>query len=153
MKAYVLADSNTGYVYNWRLYTGKLIIHSTIDIRHPSGTLHAMSCHAGKDESLQLGDRSHTHAVVVALLDGLEGRGHHFFTDNYYSSPALFAELRDLGFGACSTVRINRCGLPAEIKATLAKGDITSALVDETMMANGWTRGQCLCSPLFMMTP
>ena len=24
MKAYVLADSQTGYVYNWRLYTGKL---------------------------------------------------------------------------------------------------------------------------------
>ena len=26
MKAYVLADSKTGYVYNWRLYTGKLAI-------------------------------------------------------------------------------------------------------------------------------
>ena len=24
MKAFVLADSNTGYVYNWKLYTGKL---------------------------------------------------------------------------------------------------------------------------------
>ncbi|CAI8046058.1 PiggyBac transposable element-derived protein 4, partial [Geodia barretti] len=24
MKAYVLADSCTGYVYNWRLYTGKM---------------------------------------------------------------------------------------------------------------------------------
>ena len=24
MKAYVLADSTTGYVYNWRLYTGKV---------------------------------------------------------------------------------------------------------------------------------
>lgn len=23
MKAYVLADSNTGYIYNWKLYTGK----------------------------------------------------------------------------------------------------------------------------------
>ena len=97
-----------------------------------------MSCHAGKDESLQLGDRSHTHAVVVALLDGLEGRGHHVFTDNYYSSPVLFAELRDLGFGACGTVHINRRGLPAEIKATLSKGDIISALVDETMMALKW---------------
>ena len=59
MKAYVLADSSTGYVYNWRLYTGKLIIHSTID-RHPYRHAHVsyMSCHAGKDESLQLGDRS-----------------------------------------------------------------------------------------------
>ena len=110
-------------MYNSRLYTGKLIIHSTIDIRHPSCTLRAMSCH---------------------VMQGKISRGHHVFTDNYNSSPALFAELRDLGFGACGTVRINRRGLPAEIKA---KGGITSALVDETMMANEWTRGQCLCSP------
>ena len=27
MKAYVLADSKTGYVYNWRLYTGMLILY------------------------------------------------------------------------------------------------------------------------------
>ena len=25
LKAYVLADSTTGYMYNWILYTGKLI--------------------------------------------------------------------------------------------------------------------------------
>ena len=88
-----------------------------------------MSCHA---ESLQLGDRSKTHAIVIAMLDGLEGRGHHVFTDNYYSRPALFAELRDLGFGACGTVHINRRGLPAAMKA---RGDVTSP---ETMMALKW---------------
>ena len=65
----------------------------------------------GKDESLQHGGRGHTHAIVVALLEGLEGRGHHVYVDNYYTSPALFTELRDLGFGACGTVRINRRGL------------------------------------------
>ena len=125
-------------MYNWRLYTGKLIIHSTID-RHPYRHAHVsyMACHAGR-ESLQLGDHSHTHAIVIALLDGLEGRGHHVFTDNYYSGPVLFAELRDLGFGACGIVRINRRGLPAAMKETLAKGDVTSALVDKTMMALKW---------------
>ena len=30
MKAYVLADSKTGYVYNWRLYTGKLILFAIL---------------------------------------------------------------------------------------------------------------------------
>ena len=92
----------------------------------------------GNDESLQQGGRGHTHAIVVALLEGLEGRGHHVYVDNYYTSPALFTELRDLGFGACGTVRINRRGLPVEMKATLARGDITSAYVDESMMALKW---------------
>ncbi|CAI8021626.1 hypothetical protein GBAR_LOCUS12809, partial [Geodia barretti] len=39
IKAYVLADSRTGYVYNWRLYTGE-------------------------DEALDVGDKGYPHAVV-----------------------------------------------------------------------------------------
>ena len=70
-------------------------------------------------------DRGYTHAIVLSLLEGLEGRGHHVFTDNYYSSPA---ELHDLGFGACGTVRIYRRGIPAILKSTLAKGDVESML-------------------------
>jgi hypothetical protein len=87
---------------------------------------------------LDLGDRNHTHAIVVVLLKGLEGRGHHVYTDNYYSSPALFSELHDLGFGACGTVRVNRRGLPPEMKTTMAKGDTISAQVDDSMMALKW---------------
>ena len=92
-----------------------------------------------KDESLQLGDgHGYAHAVVLALLQGLEGRGHHVYTDNYYSSPALFRDLRDLGFGACGTVHVNRHGLPAAMRAKLAKGDTTSVLIDNKMMALKW---------------
>ena len=79
-----------------------------------------------------------SNAIVVVLLKGLEGRGPHVHTDNYYSSPALFSELHDLGFGACGTVRVNRRGLPAEMKATLAKGNMTSMQVDDSMMALKW---------------
>ena len=82
---------------------------------------------------------------MLELLKGLEGRGHHVFTDNFYSSPALFRDLRDLGFGACGTVRVNRRGLPAAMKATLAKGDTTSALIDETMMALKWMDKRPVC--------
>ena len=74
-----------------------------------------MLCYTGKDESLDCTGRNHTHAVVMALVEKLRGRGHHIYTDNFYSSPALFAELREEGFGACGTVRVNRRGLPAEI--------------------------------------
>lgn len=76
--------------------------------------------------------------MVLALLHGLEGRGHHIYMDNYYTSPALFSELRDSGFGACGTVRINRRGLPAEMKENLAKGDVNSVMVDDSMMALKW---------------
>ena len=68
--------------------------------------------HTGNDDLLDTSEVGATHAVVLKLLEGLEDRGHHVYTDNYYSSPALFGDLRHLGFGACGTVRKNRRGLP-----------------------------------------
>ena len=92
----------------------------------------------GKDDSLDTSTVGMTHAVVVKLLEGLEGRGHHVYTDNFYTSPALFGDLRRLGFGACGTVRINRRGVPPEMKAPLKKGETTSTLTDSSMMALKW---------------
>ena len=73
----------------------------------------------GKDDSLDTSTVGMTHAVMVKLLEGLEGRGHHV-------SPALFGDLRCLSFGVCGTVRINRRGVPLEMKAPLKKGETTS---------------------------
>ena len=47
----------------------------------------------GKDDSLDTSAVRMTHAVVVKLLEELEGRGNHVYTDNFYSSPALFGDL------------------------------------------------------------
>ncbi len=46
------------------------------------------------------------------------------YTDNFFSSPALFGELKSLGFEACGTVRLNRTGLTKtfKIKDNLPKG-------------------------------
>ena len=93
---------------------------------------------AGKDKTLPLGEQSYPHAVVLDLLKGLERRGHHVYVDNYYTSPALFSDLRDRGFGACGTVRANKRGLPIEMKATLERGAVISANVDRSMMALKW---------------
>ena len=92
----------------------------------------------GKDESLDTSTVGMTHAVVVKLLEGLEGRGHHIYTDNFYTSPALFGDLRRLGFGVCGTVRVNRRGVPPEMKAPLKKEKTTSTLIDSSMMALKW---------------
>ena len=95
-------------------------------------------CYTGRDEALNSTGKNYTHAVVMALVEKLKGRGHHIYTDNFYSSPALFAELRKEGFGACGTVRVNRRGMPAEMKTSLSKGDVCSVSIDECMVALKW---------------
>lgn len=73
-----------------------------------------------------------TEAIVVSLAEGLEHKGHHLYCDNYYTSPDLFLTLRNLGFGACGTVRVNRRGVPACIKAKrkMTKGEVKSVSTD-----------------------
>ena len=94
--------------------------------------------HTGKDDSVRpdtsigLG-----HAVVVKLVEALEGKGYHVYTDNFYTSPALYSDLLLKGFGACGTCNINRCGLPTEIKRDIQKGEVM-ALHFNGMMALKW---------------
>lgn len=71
-------------------------------------------------------------------MENLQGRGHHIYTDNFYCSPALFGELREKGFGACGTVRVNRRGVQPEMKKNLAKGDVCSVAIDDSMVALKW---------------
>ena len=37
-----------------------------------------------------------THSVVLRLLEGLEGRGHHVYMDNFYSLPSGYAKGMDM---------------------------------------------------------
>ena len=59
--------------------------------------------------------------------------------------PSFKSYVHDLGFGACGTVRVNRRGLPPDMKATLAKGDTTLVQVDESMMALKWMDKRPVC--------
>ena len=99
---------------------------------------HLHTSHTGKDNSLDTQQVGVTHAVVLKLVEVLEGRGNHIYMDNYYSSPHLFSDLHCLGFGACGTVRTNRRGLPAEMQAKLKKGDVTSTTIDGHTIALRW---------------
>lgn len=93
----------------------------------------------GKDDSIGKKDNGMTHAVVMKLADPLKNRGHHVYTDNFYTSPALFDDLRSNGFGACGTLRMNRRGIPESIKGTIKKGETKVVNLDESMLAIKWS--------------
>ena len=95
--------------------------------------------HAGKDETLDTADHGMTHAVVMRLVDPVKERGHHVYLDNFYTSPALFADLHCHGFGACGTVRTDRRGLPPCMKQKkMRKGEKKCLQVDQHTTAIQW---------------
>ena len=114
LKAWVLADATNGYVWNWRLYTGK----------------------EPRTDGVCL-----SHHVVLSLSSPLKGKGYEIYCDNFYSSPQLFATLLEEGFGACGTVRSNRKGLSKAFKTVkLKKGEVHSekAAVDDSVLCLKW---------------
>ena len=95
-KSWTLAEAKTGYVYNWQLSTGK------------------------KQQPPQPG-RNVTHQTVMEVCEPVLNKGYHMYCDNYFTSPALFQELADEQTGACGTLRVNRLGVPEDIKSAKPK--------------------------------
>ena len=115
LKAWVLADSVTGYTWGWQLYTGK----ESDQVQQGYGLAHRVVLELASDERL-------------------EGKGYVIFTDNFYSSPALFKALQEKGFGACGTARLHRKGIPLSVReASLKKGGLVSS-VDDGILALKW---------------
>ena len=73
LKAWVHADSSNGYMWNWKLYTGKEDIAT--------------------DSTLGFDDHR------------LTNKGYHMYMEIFYSSPAVFRDLRAKGFEGCGTIR------------------------------------------------
>ena len=68
-----------------------------------------------------------TTKLVLGLLASVDllHKGHHYYMDNYYSSPELFQELYDAETYACDTVQKNRKSLPIAVSsAKLKKGRV-----------------------------
>ncbi|XP_064648112.1 piggyBac transposable element-derived protein 4-like [Lineus longissimus] len=93
MKAWVLAGSKTGFVFDWKLYSGK----------------------EGDNVERNLGRK-----VVLDLTDMLPP-GHEVYFDNYFNSYELLQVLEGRGLGGCGTLRSNRTANPAEIKMFTTK--------------------------------
>lgn len=64
IKAFVLADSKTAYLYNLAIYYGR-------------------------DTDLIRPDLPHTDRAVLTLTEGLQHEGHDLYVDRFYSSPLL----------------------------------------------------------------
>ena len=93
----------------------------------------------GKEDG-QNGDLGLSNRGVVDLCSDhhLLHKGYRVYTDNFYTSPDLYLHLRDLGFKACGTVRLNRRGIPVEVRqAKLKKGEIAS-FHDDMLLTLKW---------------
>ena len=121
---------------------------------HTHTHTHACTHTLGKDDSIT-SDLGMTAGVVLRLVEPICGLGHHLYTDNLYTSPRLYAELRLRGFEACGTLRFNRRDVPPEAKATLRKGERRAVVVDENMAVVQWhdKRVVSLLSTLHSDTP
>ncbi|XP_072017034.1 piggyBac transposable element-derived protein 4-like [Amphiura filiformis] len=94
-----LADAVTRYVYNWNIYMyeGK----------------------GADDQRTQNNDdRGKVNWISWDLLESenMLGKNHHFYCDNYFTSPILFEDLVTRQTDACGTLRRNRTGMPDVIK-------------------------------------
>lgn len=93
-KFWVLADSASGYTWNFSLYTG----------REETKT-----------------DKGLGYDVVMKLIRPLFEKGYKLFCDNFYTSPVLAKDLRERKTGCCGTIRQNRTGFPKGLGDAITK--------------------------------
>lgn len=102
IKLFQLCESESGYIWNSFIYTGK-------------GTVF-------DKEYEQYGIATKT---VLTLMDHLKGKGYTLTTDNFYTSPELAELLIKCRTDVCGTMKLNRKGLPLFLKnEKLKKGDV-----------------------------
>ncbi|CAH1995954.1 unnamed protein product [Acanthoscelides obtectus] len=102
IKFYMLCESSTGYVYNFFVYTGADTNYGHKYIEQPIAA-----------------------RIVLSLCDSLLNKGHCLFLDNFYTSPHLVEELTKRRTDCVGTMRINRKGIPQDIKTKkIEKGSL-----------------------------
>jgi len=113
LKAWGLADADSGYIWNWSLYLGK---QPDVQLTHGLG-----------------------YHVVTTLMAPLYDKGHVVYMDSFFSSPLVFSELANHQTGGCGTLRTNRIGAPEQVKRARPKaGDPPMTARDGHMLFISW---------------
>ena len=100
IKVWLLAESKTGYISNYIVYTGKL---------------------SEENMDPELEGHHQGYKVVMALMKPYLYLGHHVYFDNVFTSLLLLKDLRSRDTYATGTVHTNRKGYPAEMKTNKLK--------------------------------
>ena len=101
IKAYVLSESKSGYMYNLVIYYGK------------------------ETQLLTKSGLNHTTNVVLTLMNPLADLGYDLYTDRFYTSPLLASEVLHSGTTLIGTVMTNRKNMPQAVKSKKQKsGDV-----------------------------
>ena len=122
IKAYVLSESRTGYMYNLVIYYGK----ETQLIMRPG--------------------LNHTTAVVLTLIDPLKNLGYDLYTDRFYTSPLLAEELLQIRTTLTGTVMSNRKNMPAAVKKNKQKKGDVATYTNKKMVVMQWTDKRTITS-------
>ena len=91
VKVWVNAETKTGYILNFQVYTGAVN---------------------------ELSSKGLAHRVVIDLMEEFQGRGHKVFFDNFYTSTPLLKESLENGTWACGTIRQNRKDFPPALRVS-----------------------------------
>jgi len=86
-----------------------------------------MDMYLGKDRQRAAQHLTATDATVTNLTRRVEGVGHKLYIDNFFTSPDLYDDLIQKKIYCCGTVRLNRQGMPKDLKhktLRLKRGDI-----------------------------
>lgn len=99
IKLYQVCEATSGYCLGFDVYTSET---ACTDYAELVGCI----------------DATLTTKTVLGLLVrcGLIEKGHNVYMDNFYTSPELLLELESQNTYACGTLRVNRKGVPNEIK-------------------------------------
>ena len=115
IKAYVLSESRSGYMYNLVIYYGKETLLSVIP------------------------GKNHTTNVVMTLMEPLSNMGYDLYVDRFYTSPELATELLRIGSTITGTVMSNRRNMPAKVRETRQKRGDAAAYHGSPQVVVQWT--------------
>jgi len=125
IKTFLLCESDSGYVYNIEVYTGK-------------------------SDGLYVAEIGATGSVVARLTKCIENQNYHVYMDRFYNSPALTKYLLTRKIQSCGTVQVNRKGFPRAIqrsKKQMKRGE-SEFLCDGTTSAIVW----CDRAPVYFIS-